>query len=146
MAVEGDFTYLSNGDSELRISDGSTTLFDNEGNVIKQITPEGDVYSDFDDLGRPGHVEFKDGTSGDFTYQPGGGSELVQSDGSRTLLDDEGNVIKQITPEGDVYSDFDDLGRPGHVEFQGRHIGRLHLPTRRRLGAGPVRRKQNPAR
>jgi hypothetical protein len=120
MALEGDFTYLPNGQVEIRLTDGTVILLSGSGEdatIISMTTPEDDVYTEFDSENRPGHVEFHDGTSGDFTYNNNGTSELRISDGTRIIFDEEGDVQAQITPEGDVYSDFDSEGRPGHVEF-----------------------------
>jgi hypothetical protein len=88
--------------------------------VLSQTTPEGDVYTEFDGDGNPGHAQFADGSSGDFTYQPDGTVRLDLSDGTSILSSgtgDHARVLSQTTPEGDVYTDFDDLGMPGHVEF-----------------------------
>jgi hypothetical protein len=115
--TSGDFTYNSDGSSELRLEDNTRIIYDAEGNVQTQITPDGDVYSNFDSEGRPGHVEFADGTSGDFTYHGDGSSELVLDDGTRISFDGEGNPTRMVTPENDVYSNFDSEGRPGRVDF-----------------------------
>ncbi len=125
--VSGDYTYLPDGTVQLNLSDGSSMLTsapDESGHslMLKQISANGDVFTDFDDADPPNphHVEFADGTSGDYTYPADGSVHLQLSDGTLTIMSGTGQdavVLTQTTPQGDVFSQFDDLNRPHHVEF-----------------------------
>src|SRR5262245_59769412 len=120
MALEGDFTYLPNGQVELHLSDGSVILFSGYGadsTIISETTAEGDRYTDFDDQNRPHHAQFHDGTSGEFNYLPNGNIQLYLSDGTTILMNESNDIISETTRDGDVYSNFDDQNRPHHAQF-----------------------------
>jgi hypothetical protein len=102
--------------------DGSSTLLSSrapDAHVLMQRTADGTEFSDFqgDD---PGHVRFPDGSSGEYHYLADGRVELALSDGSVTVMSGTGEdavILTQTTPNGDVYSQFNAQGHPGHVEF-----------------------------
>jgi hypothetical protein len=122
----GDFSYLPDGTVELDLSDGASVLLSGTGEdavVLSQTMPDGTVYSQFDGE-HPGHVQYPDGSWGDFSYLSDGTVRLDLSDGTHTLLSGTGEdavVLSQTTADGAVYTGFDDLGRPHHVEFAGHH-------------------------
>ncbi|MFC0532390.1 hypothetical protein [Phytohabitans kaempferiae] len=123
MALSGEYTYFSDGTARLDLSDGSSTIFSGSGEdtvILSSTDPDGTVYTEFDAENRPGHVQFPDGNSGDYTYHADGTTRLDLSDGSSTIFSGsgEGTVILSSTdPDGTVYSEFNDLMRPTHVEF-----------------------------
>jgi hypothetical protein len=67
-------------------------------------------------------VRFHDGTTGDYHYHPDGTVELDLSDGTVTVMSGSGPdavILTQTTSNGDVFSQFDQQGHPGHVVFHG---------------------------
>ncbi len=122
MALEGDFHDLPDGTVRLDLSDGSSTLLSDRGpdaHVVMQRTADGAEFTDFQG-DNPGHVQFPDGTSGDYHYLADGRVELVMSDGSVTLMSGTGEdayILSQTAANGDVYTEFDANGNPGHVVF-----------------------------
>jgi hypothetical protein len=115
--TSGDFTYLGNGNVELKLSDGTEILMNGDGGIISETTKEGDVYTQFDDQNRPHHAQFHDGTSGDFTYLANGNVELKLDDGTIINMNADGDIQSEITANGDIYSGFDAEGHPHHVVF-----------------------------
>lgn len=127
MAISGDYHYLPDGTVRLDLSDGSSTVMsgsDANAHILTQTTPQGDVFSGFDNANPPNphHVAFHDGTFGDYHYNPDGTVDLDMSDGTVTVMSGTGpdaHVLTQTTPNGDIFSNFDAQGHPGHVVFHG---------------------------
>ena len=127
MGLSGDYTYNADGTVRLDMSDGSSTVMSGAGEdavILAQATADGTVFSNFDngDPPRPGHVQFADGNTGDYTYNGDGTVHLSMSDGSDTVLSGSGEdavILSQTTPDGDVFSNFDADAHPHHVEFAG---------------------------
>jgi hypothetical protein len=123
----GDFSDLPDGTVRLDLSDGSSALYSDRGadaHLIWQRAADGSVFSDYqdNDPAHPGHVQFPDGTSGDYHYLFDGRVELDLSDGSQTVLSGSGSdahILTQTNSTGDVYSNFDAQGHPHHVVFHG---------------------------
>ncbi|MER7277852.1 hypothetical protein ABT369_25765 [Dactylosporangium sp. NPDC000244] len=127
----GDYIRHTDGTVSFHaLPEGYTVVFaDTDGDgeiddVIRYTTKAGDVYSDYDDQGNPGHVDFHDHTSGDYTYFPDGTVAFHSIEEGYTAVfadrDHDGeadDIVSMTTKGGDVYSDYDDQGNPGHVEF-----------------------------
>ena len=124
MALWGDFHDLPDGTVRLDMSDGSSTLLSDrsqDAHVLMQTSADGTEFTDFNG-NNPGHVHFPDGSSGDYHYLPDGRVELDMTDGSVTVMSGSGpdaHVLTQTTSNGDIYSQFDAQGHPGHVVFHG---------------------------
>jgi hypothetical protein len=74
----------------------------------------------FDGGKDPAQVHFPDGTSGDYSYPADGTVHLHMHNGGETVMSGTGpdaHILTQTTPEGDVFSNFDAQGHPGHVVF-----------------------------
>ena len=132
MGTSGDYTELRDGTVRLDMSDGSSTRLSGWGDdsvVLEQTTPQGDIYSQFDAQHNPRHVQFHDGSWGDYHDAEGGTVRLEMSDGSSTRLSgwgDDSVVLEQTTPQGDVYSQFDAQHNPRHVQFHDGSWGDYH--------------------
>ncbi|MEU4642900.1 hypothetical protein [Micromonospora sp. NPDC023814] len=122
MPLWADFHDLPDGTVRMTFDDGSSTLLSSrspDAHVLMQRTEDGTEFSDFQGE-NPGQVRFPDGSSGEYNYLADGRVELVLSDGSVTVMSGTGEdavILTQTTPDGDVYSQFDAQGHPGHVEF-----------------------------
>ncbi|WP_213453669.1 hypothetical protein [Rhizomonospora bruguierae] len=123
MALTGDYTYFKDGTTRLDMSDGSSSVYSGTGNdtvTLSRTLASGTKYTEFDSDGNPGHVEFPDGKSGNYTYLSDGTTRLDVSDGSSTVFSGSGDnavILEQTDPNGTVYTNFDESDRPLHVEF-----------------------------
>ena len=125
--TSGYYRHPGDGTVHLEMDDGGVTVMTEadpgeESRVLSQSTADGTVFTEFDAAGNPGRVVFPDGTSGYYRHPGDGTVHLEMDDGGVTVMTEAGPgedsvVLSQITAEGDVYSEFDDLGRPHHVEF-----------------------------
>ncbi|GLZ01022.1 hypothetical protein, partial [Actinoplanes sp. NBRC 103695] len=98
--------------------DGSVVTYAEDGHVIRQRTPDGSVFDDFDSAGNPGHalLPSRDGqpqTSVDITYE--GKQSTWHYPDSTVTRDADGAVIRQETSDGTVYDRFTEDGNPSHA-------------------------------
>ncbi|MGC4750722.1 hypothetical protein ACLQ28_34450, partial [Micromonospora sp. DT201] len=91
---------------------GSVVEFGADGVVLRQVLPDGTVFSGFDGSGRPTEGSAADGQ--DFTLEyPGNGNTITRyADGATAEFNPDGIIIRQVTPDGTVYISFDAENRP----------------------------------
>ncbi|MGC4749870.1 hypothetical protein ACLQ28_30050, partial [Micromonospora sp. DT201] len=109
-----DFTleYPGNGDTITRYADGSVVEFGADGVVLRQVSPDGTVFSGFDGSGRPTEGSAADGQDFTFEYSGNGNTITRYADGSVVEFGADGVVLSQVSPDGTVFSGFDGSGRP----------------------------------
>ena len=108
--------YFDDGGSDWALTDGTHIRRDASGVVTHQVLSDGQVLSGFDDQGRPTEAMTPGDGGGavrrvEIAYSDRG-SEWCYDDGSRVVHNAQGAVIRQVLPDGSVYSDFDAHGRP----------------------------------
>ncbi len=121
-ATEADI-YYEQSHVVYAYKDGSVTIHDSATDrLVSQKTPDGRIYTGFDDEDRPGHIFTpadgdKPESHADISYD----SDRVTysySDESVVVHDSATDrVVTQTTRDGTVYSDFDENGDPGHVKL-----------------------------
>jgi YD repeat-containing protein len=95
-----------------KLSDGSVIETDPGGRTVRQVTPDGTVFTNFDGSGRPTRGVLPGGGAFTMTYDAQGDVFQHLSDGSTVETDAHGHVIRQTTADGTVFSSFDGQGRP----------------------------------
>ena len=110
------------GETTQTMSDGSIVTYDQDGEVIRQTTPEGTVFDRFDASDRAEHAILPNhaGTA-EITYQ-GDTSTWTYSDGNKIVRESDGDVLLQQTPDGTVFDRFAPDHRPTHATLP-NHAG-----------------------
>jgi hypothetical protein len=104
-------SYAADGSSVWNIEGGLTLYRDSAGTVIREVTPDGWVFTAFDDKGRP-TAGVNEGKSATITYADDDGSVWTMGDGNVVTRNPVGAVLRVVTPEGAVFTSFDTAGRP----------------------------------
>jgi uncharacterized protein YukE len=123
--------YQADGSSVWTYGDGVTVTQDPAGKVIQVTTPEGWVFTTFDDHDNP-----TAGKNGDesvsiaYTYDPDGSvtsSVWTYGDGTKVYRSGDGTVTQMTTADGWTFTDFDSQGRPtaGHKDDTNASISYL---------------------
>lgn len=105
-------TYDAKGDTFERFADGSEVETDSGGHVVRQVTPDGTTFTSFDGTGRPTAGVLAGGGGFTIRYDARGDAIQTFDDGTVVQTDPNGRVIREVTPDGTVFTSFDGSGRP----------------------------------
>ncbi|MFF5173266.1 hypothetical protein ACFY3U_11580, partial [Micromonospora sp. NPDC000089] len=106
-------SYGTDGESTWTFGDGSGLVRNADGDLVRQTTADGTVFDRFDGDNRPVHG-LVDGQPVSISYGGNGESTWTYSDGSALVRNADGNAVRQTTPDGTVFDQFDGDNRPTH--------------------------------
>ncbi|HWB36691.1 MAG TPA: hypothetical protein VHA75_11770, partial [Rugosimonospora sp.] len=105
-------SYDAKGDTFEHFADGSEVETDSGGHVVRQVTPDGTTFTSFDGTGRPTAGVLAGGGGFTIRYDARGDAIQTFDDGTVVQTDPNGRVIREVTPDGTVFTSFDGSGRP----------------------------------
>ncbi|MET8233671.1 hypothetical protein ABZS77_23665 [Micromonospora sp. NPDC005298] len=119
-----DITYGGDGSSTWTYADGTRVNRNAEGDVTRQVTPDGASFDQFTPDGKPTHgtvpgLNGQPAQSVDIAYGGDGSSTWTYADGTTVDRNAAGEVVRQTTPEGLVYDAFNQDGKPTHGTVPG---------------------------
>ncbi|MGW0435120.1 hypothetical protein ACWDV4_21595, partial [Micromonospora sp. NPDC003197] len=104
------------------LSDGTTIVYNSDGNVIRQELPDGTVFDRFNANGEPTHgvLAGENSQAVNISYNDNG-STWHYTDGTTVTYNSDGNVIRQQLPDGTVFDRFNANGEPTHGVLAGEN-------------------------